>query len=664
MADRQALDTRLVSIGCGLLIAAAVAKATYSGFFEPHMTVGTAYWPAKMALGFAALIAAYVLAGRVERGGRAHAALLALQSVAAMGLIIIYPSFIVTVIMVVIAWQIGWAAPLRIALAAVAAQSVALALVNCVPSPDAMNWLVLITTFGFEFFAVSAAHLARREAEARAKLARANDELRATQALVSESVRMAERVRISRDLHDVLGHNLTSLAIHLDVASRTAEGQAARHLNQARDLADRLLSEVRGAVNQVRIQPVDLREILQSIADGVAGLDLRLVFPEELFAIDAPRADTILRCVQELITNALRHADATELVIELRQADDGALDIMARDDGRGGAVAEGAGLAGMRERFELLGGRLSFSGSTGRGLTVSGRIPAFGALRVILRRLRLADDQVLIRSGLRALLALFDGIEVVAEAEDGAQAIDAVLATRPDVLLLDVRMPKFNGVQVVGALAARNALPPTLWPTTFEDDAALVGGVRAGALSGFSLKGVSAEMLVEGIRTVAAGERFLYAPLSAGTLTTSDAPWREDAFDTPEALTARERDVLKLLTSGISNSQIAAALQLGEGTVRNHVSNILSKLGVADRTKARSRCTSSWCDTVPSGKYSRSASNGAGGIWFEKPVSGHRRLNRITSGAVRISAIVVFGTCGCDVGCVVTTSQGSSPNRS
>ncbi len=378
--DQPALDARLVHISCSLLIAAAVTKAIYSGFFEPHMTVGVAYWPAKMALGFGLLIGAYIFASRVAPGGLAFAALLAVQSLAAMGLIVIYPSFIVTVIMVVIAWQIGWVAPLRIAVAAVAAQSAVLALINCVPSPDPMNWLVLITTFGFEFFALSAAHLVRREAEARAKLARVNDELRATQALVSESVRMAERVRISRDLHDVLGHNLTSLALHLDVAERTTDGPAAGHLRQARELADRMLGEVRGAVNQVRIQPVDLRQTLQSIADGVTGLDIRLVFPDELFAIDAPRADTILRCVQELVTNALRHAGATELVIELRQLDDGTLDIIGRDNGRGGAVVEGAGLAGMRERFELLGGKLSFSAPAGRGLTVSGRIPAFGGL--------------------------------------------------------------------------------------------------------------------------------------------------------------------------------------------------------------------------------------------------------------------------------------------
>lgn len=201
-------------------------------------------------------------------------------------------------------------------------------------------------------------------------------------------------------------------------------------------------------------------------------------------------------------------------------------------------------------------------------------------------RVCLVDDQALIRSGLRALLALFEGIAVVAEAADGEQGLAAVLQSRPDVLLLDVRMPKMGGVEVLHALNAQGALPPTLLLTTFEDDAALVEGVRAGA-RGFLLKGVTAETLVEAIRTVAAGRTFLFASLAEGApAAQKDAAWRKDAFEVPQALTAREREVLKLMTSGISNSQIAVALHLGEGTVRNHVSNIFSKLGVSDRTRA------------------------------------------------------------------------------
>jgi DNA-binding NarL/FixJ family response regulator len=199
-------------------------------------------------------------------------------------------------------------------------------------------------------------------------------------------------------------------------------------------------------------------------------------------------------------------------------------------------------------------------------------------------RVCLADDQTLFRGGLRALLALFQGIEVVAEAEDGEAAVAAVLRHRPDVLLLDVRMPRMDGVQVIANLASQAALPPTLLLTTFEDDAALIGGIRAGA-RGFLLKGVTPETLIEAIHTVAKGGTFLHTALTSSGVV-ANTQWRADALPTPDPLTTREREVLGLMTNGLSNTQIAEALDLGEGTVRNHVSSILSKLGVADRTKA------------------------------------------------------------------------------
>ncbi len=201
-------------------------------------------------------------------------------------------------------------------------------------------------------------------------------------------------------------------------------------------------------------------------------------------------------------------------------------------------------------------------------------------------RVCLVDDQGLFRGGLRALLGTFDGIEVVAEAEDGEAAIEVVSSSRPDVLLLDVRMPKTNGVELIEVLRKRGHLPPTLLLTTFEDDDALVAGVRAGA-RGYLLKGVSPETLIEAIRVVASGGSYLYAPLvSALTRETVGENWRSDTFDLLEPLTAREREVLKLMASGISNRAIAEALTLSEGTVKNHVSSVFSKLGVTDRTKA------------------------------------------------------------------------------
>lgn len=200
-------------------------------------------------------------------------------------------------------------------------------------------------------------------------------------------------------------------------------------------------------------------------------------------------------------------------------------------------------------------------------------------------RVLIADDQALIRSGLHALLRLFDGFEVIGEASDGLEAIELALSARPDVMLIDVRMPRMGGVEAVQQLAAQGALPPTLLLTTFEDDVALIAGLRAGA-GGFLLKGVTAETLVDAIQTVARGERYLVASLAVLGTELSPAQWRTAALNPPEPLTTREQQVLKLMVAGISNREIASALHLSEGTVRNHVSNILSKFGVKDRTRA------------------------------------------------------------------------------
>lgn len=201
-------------------------------------------------------------------------------------------------------------------------------------------------------------------------------------------------------------------------------------------------------------------------------------------------------------------------------------------------------------------------------------------------RVCLADDQALVRGGLKALLGLLGGIEVVAEAVDGEAAVAAALSVNPDVLLLDVRMPKLTGVEVIEQLARQKRLPPTLLLTTFEDDIALIQGVKAGA-RGYLLKGVSPETLLEAIRTVASGGTYLYAPLVSDlTRDGIKESWRGDAFDLLEPLTERELEILRLMASGIGNREIAAALALSEGTVKNHVSSIFSKLSVTDRTKA------------------------------------------------------------------------------
>jgi signal transduction histidine kinase len=373
---QSAERSTLVRIACVLMIAAAGMRAAFTALFELDKMGLSEHWPMLWFAGYAALVVAYVLASRPQAVGVWRTTLLVIQSVSVLYLVWLHPNFLVTALLVVVAWQIAWSTTLRRAIGAVAAQSLALAAMKCTDQAAGMSLLVLVSTSGFELFAVSAAHLARSEATARERLMRAHSELRATHALLAESTRMAERLKISRDLHDVIGHSLTSLTVHLDVAARLAHDDCVEHVRCARELAGALLGEVREVVGQIRVQPVDLRATLKSLTEGLPALRVNLIIPDDLRALDAVRADAILRCVQELITNTLRHAKARELLVEIQQSAAGDVLIRARDDGQGGENVQGHGLVGMRERFESLGGKLSVSSAPGRGFSVNGHIPA------------------------------------------------------------------------------------------------------------------------------------------------------------------------------------------------------------------------------------------------------------------------------------------------
>lgn len=198
----------------------------------------------------------------------------------------------------------------------------------------------------------------------------------------------------------------------------------------------------------------------------------------------------------------------------------------------------------------------------------------------------LVDDQTLVRQGIRSLLELSDSIRVVAEAADGAQAVEMIPRIKPDVVLLDMRMPNLSGLDVLNALAGTNQLPPTIILTTFDDDQMVLAGMKAGA-RGYLLKDVSLEQLVEAVKTVASGGS-LVQPVVTQRLLTGLKHMTNDfaSLDRPDPLTERETEILRLMAGGYSNKEIANSLGVAEGTVKNHVSNILSKLGVRDRTRA------------------------------------------------------------------------------
>jgi signal transduction histidine kinase len=234
----------------------------------------------------------------------------------------------------------------------------------------------LMITLGLMLFAYAASMLALNQVKARDELRRVNSELRATQSLLAENTRIAERVRIARELHDLVGHHLTALSLNLEVATHTAEGKAKEHAQRAGSIARLLLSDVREVVSDMRHDDrVDLREALRQLSLGVPEPAIHLDIPDELSLADPKRAQILLRCAQEVITNAVRHAQAANLWIRLTADDDG-LRLEARDDGRGAdELLPGNGLNGMRERIKELGGRLEIMTRPNSGFRINAWMP-------------------------------------------------------------------------------------------------------------------------------------------------------------------------------------------------------------------------------------------------------------------------------------------------
>jgi DNA-binding NarL/FixJ family response regulator len=207
-------------------------------------------------------------------------------------------------------------------------------------------------------------------------------------------------------------------------------------------------------------------------------------------------------------------------------------------------------------------------------------------------RLVLADDQALFREGLRTLLSLIPDFEIVGEARNGHEAIEHARRLQPDVILMDLRMPGLGGVEATRAICEAKLRTRVLVLSTFDEDEEISAALTAGAV-GYLLKDVPSEKLTEAIRLAARGESVLEPSVAAKVLRQfaqlQNRQQRRAAQPLVEPLSARELQVLEQLVTGKSNKEIAADLQIAEGTVKNHMSQVLAKLGVLDRTQAALR---------------------------------------------------------------------------
>jgi signal transduction histidine kinase len=321
----------------------------------------------------AALLSAVVL-GRRSRAGQLI--LIVIETLAVIAMAAIPgrgdPGPLLAPVALHVALLFGTGAALRW----VVVQSVLIWLARWQFLPDMQSWLYWGLNVASEVIAVGAVHVLRSEAETGQALGRINAELRATQALLADSAAAAERMRISRELHDAWGHDLTALSLQLEYASHVSPELGRSSVIEARNLAKALLAKVRDVVGTLRrYEGHDIKPVLEALAAGALQLEVHLDIPETLALQPAESAQTLMRAAQEIITNTLRHAGARNLWLALRAEEDG-VRLDSRDDGAGiDQVSLGHGLSGLRERFELQGGRIAFESARGSGFRVVGWIP-------------------------------------------------------------------------------------------------------------------------------------------------------------------------------------------------------------------------------------------------------------------------------------------------
>jgi signal transduction histidine kinase len=310
---------------------------------------------------------------------RPHLLLLGLASATALALVLLRCNGYEGALLALVAMQLGTRVSRTVGMAWILGQTLLLGIADALTFNPRSAWLLLPPYLGLQLVAFFVFNAMAREVAARTALAASNAELRGVGQILADSSRMAERLRITQELHDALGHHLTALSLHLEAALQLTQGAAHASVTTAQSLARRLLSDVREIVAESRARDgVSLADALQTLVDSVPRPRIHLDVPPGLRTPDPERAHTLLRCAQEIVTNAARHSGAENLWICVR-CEGESLRIEARDDGRGSAGADGGfGIRGMRERVTRAGGELRVVTEPGRGFEVTALLPVRG----------------------------------------------------------------------------------------------------------------------------------------------------------------------------------------------------------------------------------------------------------------------------------------------
>ena len=398
---------------------------------------------------------------------------------------------------------------------------------------------------------------------------------------------LQERLKLAREIHDTLAQAFVGISAQLD-ALETCLPENLRpahiYLELARRMSQHSLTEARRSVMDLRSAALNNQDLSAALQCGArnwtqgSAVDVEVDVRGDVRTLSEDVEHNLLRIAQEAVTNALKHAHPSKITVRLL-GNDHNLTLRVSDNGCGfepedAFVGMGGhfGLIGIRERAERIGGELRLESQP--GAWNSGR--SFGTAVMSSKiRILVAEDHLVARVGVSAIINRQTDMVVVAEATNGKQAVERFRKHVPDVTLLDMRMPLMSGVEA--AIAIRGEFPNArlIALTSYGGDEDVRRALAAG-VDAYLTKDVLRKELLDTIRTVNAGRRYIPEALAAALEAQSDAP----------TLSEREIEVLELVASGLANKQIAYVLNIAETTAKNHVKNILHKLGVHDRTHA------------------------------------------------------------------------------